>query len=249
MTTYNPPRTRNIYDPASKEPFKVSRSKIELFMNCPQCFWLDLRKGIKQVPGFPFTLNSAVDTLLKKEFDGYRERGEAHPIMNENGVEAVPFQHEDLDEWRNNFKGVRFLHKPTNLLVYGAVDDVWVQPDGELFVVDYKATSKKEVIEGLDKDWQIGYKRQSEVYAWLLRKNGFKVSNTAYFVYANGDTEKDHFDNKLEFVTKLIAYTGNADWVEPTLKKMKKILDSDKLPKAGDDCDYCKYREAVASLQ
>ncbi len=49
------------------------------------------------------------------------------------------------------------------------------------------------------------------------------MSDTAYFVYANGDTSKEGFDNKLEFETNLIPYTGNADWVEPTLLEIKKF--------------------------
>lgn len=217
-------------------------------MNCPKCFYIDRRLGVGQVPGYPFTLNSAVDALLKKEFDKYRAEGMPHPIMKANKIDAVPFQHEKIDEWRENFKGVQFLHEPTNLLVTGAVDDVWQTPDGTLIVADYKATSKNEEIVALDKDWQIGYKRQSEIYQWLLRQNGFKVSDTAYFVYANGDTEKDSFDDKLEFDTRLIPYAGNADWVEPTLMEIKKCLDSDEIPESGPDCDYCKYREAVGQV-
>ncbi|MBN2096571.1 PD-(D/E)XK nuclease family protein [Candidatus Peregrinibacteria bacterium] len=228
--------------------WRLSRSKIDLFMECPRCFWLDNKLGIKRPPGFPFTLNSAVDALLKKEFDKYRAEGKPHPIMVANGVDAVPFAHEKMDEWRDSLHaGVQFLHEPTGFLVSGGVDDVWVMPDGTLIVVDYKATSKAEEIMALDKDWQEGYKRQSEVYEWLLRKNGFKVSDTAYFVYANGDTEKDVFDNKLEFVTKLIPYTGSDKWVEPTLLEIKECLESEKMPEAGEECDYCAYREAIAS--
>ena len=244
--SYNPPRKRNLYDPKDKKPFKISRSRIELFMKCPKCFYLDLRKGVKQVPGFPFTLNSAVDALLKKEFDVYRKKCEAHPLMKQNKVDAVPFKHKDLGDWRNNFKGVQVFHKPTNFLVFGAVDDVWVKPDNELIVVDYKATSKNEEITGLDKDWQIGYKRQSEVYQWLLRNNGFKVSDLSYFVYANGDTNRPQFKNTLVFDTRLISYKGSDKWVEPALKKIKKCLDSKKLPKSGKECDFCKYRKAVS---
>ena len=66
---YNAQRTRNIFDPKSKEPFRLSRSRLELFVDCPRCFYLDRRLGTDRPPGFPFTLNSAVDTLLKKEFD------------------------------------------------------------------------------------------------------------------------------------------------------------------------------------
>ena len=66
---YNPQRTRNLYDPNDSQPFRLSRSKLELFLECPRCFYLDRVRGIGRPPGFPFNLNSAVDTLLKKEFD------------------------------------------------------------------------------------------------------------------------------------------------------------------------------------
>ncbi|MCA9330587.1 hypothetical protein KC957_00940, partial [Candidatus Saccharibacteria bacterium] len=42
------------YQPGQAEPFKVSRSKIELFMQCPRCFWLDARLKIKRPSGPPF---------------------------------------------------------------------------------------------------------------------------------------------------------------------------------------------------
>ena len=243
---YTPQKTRGLYDPKGKEPFKISRSGIELFMNCPFCFYMDKRLGVRQPPGYPFALNAAVDALLKKEFDRYRKLGKPHPLMKKYKINAVPFKHKDLDDWRNNFKGVQVLHKKTNLLIFGAVDDVWSKPDGTLIVADYKATAKAEEIKALDKDWQISYKRQSEIYEWLLRGNGFKVSDTAYFVYADGDTDCDSFGDTLHFDTRLIPYTGDDSWVEGVILKIKKILDSAKPPKSGADCDFCNYREAVS---
>ena len=82
---YKSKRERNIYDPADSKPFKLSRSKIDLFLECPRCFYMDRRLGVGRPPGFPFALNSAVDALLKKEFDGYRARGQAHPL-----IERIP---------------------------------------------------------------------------------------------------------------------------------------------------------------
>ena len=76
---YKANRTRNIYNPKDSEPFKLSRSKIELFTNCPKCFYLDRRLGIGRPPGFPFNLNTAVDTLLKKDFDVHRVNKTPHP--------------------------------------------------------------------------------------------------------------------------------------------------------------------------
>jgi hypothetical protein len=197
-------------------------------------------------PGFPFNLNSAVDTLLKKEFDIHRAKKTAHPLMQTYGINAVPLEHEQMDFWRDALRGgVQYLHQPTNLLITGGVDDVWVTPEGELIVVDYKATSKQGEVN-LDAEWQDGYRRQVETYQWLFRQNGFKVSPVAYFVYCNGQTDREAFDGKLEFDIKIIPYRGDDSWVEPTLKSIKKCLDSEQLPEAGENCDYCAYRQEVA---
>lgn len=246
---YNPKRTRNLYDPNSKEPFNLSRSKIDLFLKCPRCFYFDRRLGTARPPGYPFALNSAVDKLLKLEFDVHRANGTQHPLIEKYGVDARPVPHEKLDDWRQNFVGVQFLHKRTNLLVFGAIDDLWQNSKGEYIVVDYKSTSKSEEITELDKDWQEGYKRQMEIYQWLLRQNGYKVSNTGYFVYCNGITDKKAFDAKLEFDITLIAYEGNDDWVEQAIKDAHKCLQGDVIPKAGEDCDYCAYRREIGELE
>jgi CRISPR/Cas system-associated exonuclease Cas4 (RecB family) len=239
------------YKPGQSTPFKVSRSKIELFMQCPRCFWLDARLKIKRPDGPPFNINKAIDELFKKEFDSFRAKGEPHPIMTEYKVQAVPFSHGDLDKWRENFVGVQALHEPTNLLVFGAVDDIWVAPSGELIVVDYKATAKDKEVS-IDSEWQISYKRQMEVYQWLLRQNGFEVADTGYFVYTNGRMDLDGFNNRIEFRTKLIPYTGSTGWIEKTLANMKKTLEGDMPPvgKAamGGDCDFCTYAKRRTEL-
>ncbi len=235
------------YQPGQAAVFRLSRSKIDLFMQCPRCFWLDTRLKIKRPSGPPFQINKAIDELFKKEFDGYRAKGQPHPLMVDNQIKAIPFQHDNLDQWRHNFTGVTTLHKPTNLHIFGAIDDVWINEDGEIHVVDYKATSKAGEVS-LDAEWQNTYKRQMEIYQWLLRQNGLKVSDTGYFVYTNGRLDLDGFFDKVEFRTKVIPYTGNADWVEPTIVKMKQCMESDIIPEVGKmvmdnskDCEYCTY--------
>ena len=228
--------------------WKLSRSKIDLFSNCPKCFYLDNKLGVKRPPGYPFNLNSAVDHLLKKEFDLHRVKDKVHPLLKKYKVDAKPVPHENLDKWRENFVGVQYLHEPTGFLVTGAIDDLWQNSKGEYIVVDYKATSKETPITELNEEWHIGYKRQMEVYQWLLRQNGLKVSNTGYFVYCNGLRDKKSFDGKLEFDVTLIPYEGDDSWVEPRLKEIKKTLRSKKIPQADPDCDYCRYRDAVKEV-
>lgn len=245
---YVPHKTRNLYTPGSREPFKLSRSKIDLFQQCGRCFYLDRRLGVERPPGFPFNLNSAVDALLKQEFDIHRAAGTTHPLIEKYGVDARPIPHAELNGWRENFTGVRFLHTPTNFLVFGAIDDLWQNSHGEYIVVDYKATSKDEAITSLDKDWHVGYKRQMEVYQWLLRQKGLTVSSTGYFVYCNGRKDRQAFDAKLEFDVTLIPYTGDTSWIEPVLERIHATLNAASVPAADSDCDYCRYRQAAGEV-
>lgn len=229
--------------------WKLSRSKIDLFQECARCFYLDNKLGLKRPPGYPFNLNSAVDSLLKTEFDAHRANKEQHPLQKQYGLRARPVGHESLDVWRANFEGVQYLHEPTGLLVSGAIDDLWIDEDGNYIVVDYKATAKSEPVTELNDDWHEGYKRQMEVYQWLLRRNGLTVSDTGYFVYCTGRPDAKAFDARIEFDVHLIPYTGSDAWVEGVLDKIKKTLDAKKIPAAGKDCDYCAYRQAIHGLE
>ena len=141
MNNYNPIRTRNLFSLNRDKAFKLSRSKIQDFLDCPRCFYLDRRCGTARPDGAPFRLNSAVDTLLKKEFDECRLQKKPHPLMVEHNIDAIPFAHPDLNVWRANFQGVQYHHEPTGFIITGAIDDLWVKPAGELIVTDYKATS------------------------------------------------------------------------------------------------------------
>ncbi len=240
---YNPNRNADWNYGGAK--WRLSRSKIDLFIECPRCFYIDNKLGTARPRGPAFTLNVAVDALFKKEFDIYREKKEAHPIMKKYAVDAIPFVHEDLNTWRENFEGIEFLHPPTGFRVSGAIDDVWIGADGKLILIDYKATAKEGVIETLsDSSWEDQYKRQIGVYQWLFTQNGFDVSSTGYFVYANGDYSLPEFNDTLTFHTTLVACEGDTAWIEPTLLQIKECLLSDTFPKSGEACEFCPYREA-----
>ena len=241
-------RTSNIYDPNSSIPYKLSRSKLELFIECPRCFYLDRRLGISRPEGFPFTLNKAVDALLKKEFDIHRAKGEPHPLMTKYNIDAIPFAHEDLGKWRENFVGVQHFHESSNLIITGAVDDVWINHQGELIVVDYKATSTSKEIT-LEEEYRQGYKRQMEIYQWLLRRIGFKVSNMGYFVYVNGKTDRAAFDGKLEFDVFILSYKGSDDWVEKIVFAARECLSGDEIPAASMNCAYCPYAKLRQEIE
>lgn len=240
---YNPNRSAEWNYGGNK--WKLSRSKIDLFLECPRCFYLDNKLGTKR-PGFPsFNLNIAVDELFKKEFDVHRQAGTKHPIMEKYEVDAVPFLHANIDTWRDNFEGIQYKHSELGFIISGAIDDVWVTPKEELIIIDYKSTSKDGSITELsDSPWDQQYKRQLGVYKWLLEQNGFTVSNTGYLVYANADKAVDAFDERLIFETTLVPVQTDTSWIEPILQNIKNCLESDTYPRSGEFCEHCPYREA-----
>jgi hypothetical protein len=216
---------------------RISRSKVDLFIECPLCFWLDQKAKIKRPSGPPFSLNVAVDHLFKNEFDLSRGKGVPARLARE-GLSFIPVSHPKLDQWRENFKGV--TRQFGDIEFFGAIDDLWVDMFGVHYVVDYKATSKADEVS-LDADWQISYKRQVEFYQWLLRGNDLQVSDQAWFVYTNGIKDDSPFNDVLRFRTKLLSYDGNGSWIEPTLKSLIACLNSDTPPKSHDNCAYCQF--------
>jgi len=246
-------RTSTLFDLSSTAPFVMSRSKLDMYCECPRCAYLDMRLGVKR-PSMPsFTLNNAVDELLKREFDIHRAKGTKHPLVEKYGLDAVPLADERMEEWRDALRrGIKYHHEPTNITLRGGIDDVWVNPDGELIIVDYKATSKK-IGPSSEDDLYDAYKRQLEIYQWLFRRNGFKVHPAAYFVYVNGKSDAKAFDAKLEFDIELIPYIGSDAWVEPALHDFKAMLMSDEIPNIGTSfgggpCEYCTYREKAGKI-
>lgn len=213
---------------------KLSRSKLELLFDCPRCFWLYAGKGIARPFGAPFTINNAVDFLLKQEFDIHRKKGTAHWLIKRERIDAIPYMHENIDKWRNNFTGIQYHHKKTDCLIFGAVDDIWVNSKGKLMVVDYKASGAKEG------ELYDSYKRQMEIYQWLLRQNGFKVLKRGYFVYCRVNKGNGFNKGHLSFDIKVQPYDGDDSWVEDKILEAKKILDG-KMPNSSEECIYCKY--------
>lgn len=235
------------YDPNT--PFRLSRSKIDLFINCQRCFYLDRKLGITR-PSMPaFSLNNAVDTLLKKEFDIYRKSNSPHPLMKQYKIDAVPYNHDKLEEWRDALRrGISYQMPDTNFIITGGIDDLWINPQGELIIVDYKATSKESEVN-LEGHWQAAYKRQVEIYQWLFRRNDFKVHPTAYFVYANGDAGEDAFNHCLRFKLTILPYEGNDEWVQSVILAAHKLLLGENMPERNEECEHCTFAYKSTSVK
>ncbi len=241
------------FNPRSRKPFPISRTKIELFLRCPRCFYLNQRLNVKLADEAHYNLNLAIDRLIKQASDRLRLVQHISPLALRHGVNAVPFNHPNINDWLFAFKGLRYLHEPTNLIIYGAPDEIWLVSNSELSIVDAKATSSKKGSVEQSNYWK-SYTNQVEIYSWLLAKQGlpYPVSPISYFIYANTKPEQN-YDNtenlNLDFNLKIVPYGGKTDWVEQTILSLKECLMSKTLPKPNKKCQACKYRAKARKFE
>jgi hypothetical protein len=220
---------------------RLSRSKVELFIECPRCFYADVVLKKKRPSTLPFTLNNAVDSLLKKEFDEFREKGVAHPIQQNTGF--VPAIHNSLELWRHPFKGgISFYDETHACIYYGAIDDIWINGDGQLAVVDYKATAKETAVTALP-EWASVYARQLSFYNYLFQQNGYNMYPKGFLVYMTAITSHPRLDSHLKFEANLIEVDLDMTWIEPTLNAIHEILGQPHLPEKSKTCKYCQFIE------
>jgi hypothetical protein len=240
-------RSSSIYSPNQPSSFKVSRSKFSDFLTCARCFYFDRVKGLvtPSTPGW--TLNETTDLLLKKEFDLCRERQMPHRIFERYNLNhIVPFQHEDVDKWRNSLHhGLKVQFKDSNIILQGGIDDVWLdKSDNKLIVVDYKSQANNNSVnteDYLSNIYHQGYKIQMDFYSYLLTKMGFEVSPVSYFYVCNADRSAPAFDSKIFFEETLVPYEWDSTWIEGKVWEMIDLLNSKKVPASNPSCENCAY--------
>ena len=179
---------------------EVSRTAWDNFIKCKRCFYLERKLKIAGIssPGHP--INSRVDKMLKNEFDFYREKQEPHPIFKKYNLNFVPLNDPKLEDYRKNRIGIRAKSIKTNYIIFGALDDLWLNKDnGEVVVLDYKATSNMKDINYVTSkmSYHKGYLRQLDFYAYLLKLNKYKVFKKGYWLICNAArSDQEVFDGK-----------------------------------------------------
>ena len=233
---------------------KLSRSRWENFIRCPFCFYLKEKHNIDPPSTPRFNINMRVDSLLKEEFDQYRANQQPHPIFKKYNLNFVPFKLDEqkLKDFRNNFKGVRAKSIKTSYTLFGSLDDLWLNKDnGEVVIVDYKATSNKNELNYItsDKSYHKSYLRQLEFYAYLLKLNNYKVNKTGYWILCNaGRSDQKIFGGNLDFKIDLLSYDLKTDYIENTLVELEKCYNSEKIPPLNTYCGTCRWYKEASNL-
>jgi len=199
--------------------------------------------------------------LLKRDFDKYRGGSETHPVLKKIGMEhLIPFEHEDFKKWIQSMHfgtegRMHTVHEESNIKLGGGLDDIWLNTKtNELHIVDYKSTSQKSPNKEitLNDYWKAGYRRQMDMYVWVMRRKGFLVSSLGCFLYCDSDRfgEYDFLNSEnasMQFKMSLIPYQVDTSWIEKTLMDVRACLRSPITPSHAANCEYGFFLEAIDS--
>ena len=221
------------------KPIKLSPSSINVMLECPRCFWLQIVKKIRR-PSGPFpSLPSGMDKVLKEHFDSFMEKGELPPELKKqdcvNGCSLFD-DTEKLKVWRSNFKGIEYTEPKSGVVLHGAVDNILVKGK-KLIVLDYKTRGFP-----LKEDTHEHYQNQMDLYNFLLRKNGYKTEDYTYLLFYHPKEVNKKGD--VIFNTDLIKMKTSAEDGEKVLLKAIKIIKG-KMPKPSGECEFCKWIENI----
>ena len=135
----------------------------------------------------------------------------------------------------------------TGWTLCGAVDDLWQARSGALIVADYKATARSEMPTSAT--LYGSYRRQMDVYQFLVRRQGFEVADRGWFVYTNGDGRAGRFGDTLCFTTALVPYDGHDGWVLEAFRRAVALVGQPASPPPGPDCEFCAYVAGASSTR
>jgi len=160
------------------KPIVLSPSSIGLFLECPRCFWLDKIKKIKRPPGIFPSLPSGMDKILKEHFDKHRLEDSIPEELGDMFNGRLFPDVEKLNEWRNNFRGLRYTNDESGFALMGAIDDLFVTDDGLYAPLDFKTRGFpiKEETPGY-------YQHQMDLYSFLLEKNNLPPADFAILIF------------------------------------------------------------------
>jgi len=215
------------------QTFKLSPSALNLLKECPRCFWLTEHRVWQRPQGIFPSLPSGMDSILKRHFDKFMDRGELPPELCNNS-ECENFKLFDdkelLKEWRNSRRGLWFEDSKGNIL-HGGIDNMLVnKTNNKLIVLDYKTRGFP-----LKDNTHEHYQNQLNIYSWLLEALGYKVENFAYllFYYPKEVLET----GEVVFDTVLKKMPVSATDAEKLWEKALEML-NDECPEKG--CEWCE---------
>lgn len=219
---------------------RLSPSSLNLFLECPRCFWLEKVRGIRRPRGIFPSLPSGIDRVLKTYFDSYRSRGLLPPELQKGAFEGAELYRDQarLDRWREWRTGLQVRDKDGSVY-FGAIDDLLVEK-GLYIPLDYKTKGSPTSLEDAAKYYQ----NQLDCYTLLLRGSGLPVAGYAFLLYFSPLSVGE--EGQISFHIQPIRLQTDADRSLRNFRSAVALLKGSE-PASKPGCEYCDWtRKFVA---
>lgn len=203
----------------------LSHTSLELLERCPRCFWLQVKKGIRQPEGIVSRLANRFDGVIKNYFDKYRLKGELPPMVQDR-----------LDgRLQNPFTETYFVRINQEFGFFGKLDECLVDEEGRLTPVDFKTSST----DPRDKEILSAYQSQIDDYLFLQEQNNKKTTGTGYLIYFYPDLGEE-LHNGFPMIIHLQRLSGDPKKTKLRIEKAMNML-SQNMPNPNPECVFCSY--------
>lgn len=225
-----------------KKEIKISPNSLDLYFECPLCFWLKYNKNIERPAVFPYGLNVKVDEVLKQDFDKHRGKRNNHPLLESNNIPAKLFNNQKLlNKWRDPKKGLAFFDQNLEATLFGVLDDILVFKAGELAPFDYKSTANR--ISKIYDRFQL----QMDVYTYLLEQNGYSTPRKGILAFYIVDSDNP-FKDKLPFRKEIHTINTEPDYVHGLFKEAVIFLKKKPPKRHSLECVFGEWFKKIKKI-
>ncbi|UCG35664.1 MAG: PD-(D/E)XK nuclease family protein [Candidatus Omnitrophota bacterium] len=223
---------------SSRKKFLLSPYTLNIFLDCPRCFWFHVIKGKEFRRPEPPTssLPVGMDNIIKSYFDQYRKINSLPPEVSST-LKGKLIEQSLIKDWRFWKTGLKFTDTDGQTLC-GALDECLIS-EGLYIPVDYKTRGFD-----LKEDSHSYYIFQMSCYNFLIKKNNYPVSDYAYLIFYISQAIKGEGLVKFKIEVKKIN-TLKPDKVYETFRKALETLELKEPPPASKDCQFCLWAQRI----
>ena len=201
----------------------LSPSSLNIFADCPRCFWLQIKDDIRRPRGAFPSIASGLDRVIKEYFDSYREKGDLPPLLKDKVkgklIPQLP-------------KKLYFNDNSKNASLMGMLDECLILPGNIYAPLDYKTRGS------LPTNTHPAYQLQMDMYTLLLEKNNYKTNSLAYLLYFVPRSGKLH--EGIPFEVKMIEVKTSIERALDVFHKALTLLKTP-IPDSSENCEYCNW--------
>ncbi len=202
---------------------------LNLFRECPRCFWLHYNKKVQRPRGIFPSLPGGMDLVIKKYFDRYR--GTLPPEIEGKVEGSLMPDIKLMGKWRNWRSGLEYHDKELDAVLFGALDDCLIDDD-RYIPLDYKTRGSTPKYGSSERYYQT----QLDAYSLLLSTNDYKTGNFAYLVYYYPTEVREN--GSVKFDIKPVKVETNLERAKKTFCDAVELLKGP-MPGRNNNCEYC----------